>query len=353
MAQLSEFEFSRMFRMGRTAFGKLLNLIKENISVNQQQAINSSGSCIPNVTRLAATLRWLAGGSYLDISFEFGLDQRNFFSKHYFLWKTIDAIDSVLKLGFSLDPTYLSNTAADFARFSKGRMTGCVLAVDGWVCATRKPTRKEVGDCVISYRNRKNCWGIIVMAGCDAKCRFSLLSAQCSGGTHDYPAWEGTRLAALLKENKLPEPYYFVGDEAFVCTNNFLVPWPGTGLGLWKDSFNYHLSSMRQCIERAFGLLTQRWGIFWRPLRCQFKKWSTVVTVAAKLHNFCIDENCPMPSGAVVDRLTPENHWRVIDNDPLPNAGDVFPHSSGNMRRDITNQLLAAGITRPPHAMTC
>lgn len=48
---------------------------------------------------------------------------------------------------------------------------------------------------------------------------------------------------------------------------------------------------MRQCIERAFPLLTQRWDIFWRPLRSSYDKWTLVCSVAAKLQNFCIHEN--------------------------------------------------------------
>ena len=39
----------------------------------------------------------------------------------------------------------------------------------------------------------------------------------------------------------------------------------GRGLDRYKDSFNYWLSHSRQAVERAFGMLTQRWGIFWRP----------------------------------------------------------------------------------------
>ena len=67
------------------------------------------------------------------------------------------------------------------------------------------------------------------------------------------------------------------------------TPWSGHNLDEWKDAFNYHLSAMRQCIERAFALLTQKWGIFWRPLRCSHHRWPLVCTVAAKLHNYCID----------------------------------------------------------------
>ena len=49
---------------------------------------------------------------------------------------------------------------------------------------------------------------------------------------------------------------------SFVCSDQLLTPWGGHGLDLWRDSFNFHLSSMRQCIERAFAHLTQKWGIF-------------------------------------------------------------------------------------------
>ena len=352
MSECTDFEFTRMFRMGRAAFGKLLDLIKNDISAKDGR--KGGAYSIPNVTKLAATLRWLAGGSYLDISSLFGLDQSNFFNKHGFLWKTIDAIDAALDLGMSFAPDFLARTAAEFAALSRNRMTRCVMAVDGWVCETRQPTKSEVGaETVLTYRNRKSCWGIVCIAGCDARCRFLMMSAKCSGNTHDHVAWDSTTMATLLEAGVLPEEYYFIGDEAFVNTNQFLIPWSGTGLGLWKDSFNYHLSAMRQTIERAFGLLTQRWGIFWRPLRFRFSKWSTVVTVCAKLHNFCIDESCAVPLGAVDDRLTPENIWRVFDNHPSredDDGGRMFIRPTGAKRRDITTQLEIAGVVRPGHA---
>jgi hypothetical protein len=75
------------------------------------------------------------------------------------------------------------------------------------------------------------------------------------------------------------------GDEAFANRDQLLVPWSGRGLGLAKDAFNYHLSAMRQTIERAFGLLVARWGVLWRPLRVAVHRWPLVTTVCAKLHN--------------------------------------------------------------------
>ena len=171
MAEMSDRDFARMFRMNRSGFKKLLERIEQDISVDEAQAKRSSGSAISKVPRLAATLRWMAGGSYLDICATFGLDTCNFFSDHYVLWDTMRALNKNLKLGFAVDPTYLETTAAEFSNLVGGVMKGCVSAFDGLVCRTRKPTKKEAGMSVLAHRNRKNCWALIVLAGCDARCR--------------------------------------------------------------------------------------------------------------------------------------------------------------------------------------
>lgn len=118
-----------------------------------------------------------------------------------------------------------------------------------------------------------------------------MFSAISTGSTNDILAWDMCAMKSRLENGDLPFPYYFIGDEAFCCVTQFLVPLSGHSLDEWRDAFNYHLSAMRQCIERAFGVLTGRWGIFWRPVRCAFKNWTLVATVAAKLHNFLIDMN--------------------------------------------------------------
>ena len=78
MNELSAWEFERMFRMTREGFQRLLHKVSIHLFLNPQQGINSSGSNISIVTRLAATLRWFAGGSHLDIAALFGLDLHNF-----------------------------------------------------------------------------------------------------------------------------------------------------------------------------------------------------------------------------------------------------------------------------------
>ena len=69
MAELRETNFKRMFRLSRTSFQLLLDKISPHLpKISKIHAIRSSGSCISNITRLASTLRYLAGGSYLERS---------------------------------------------------------------------------------------------------------------------------------------------------------------------------------------------------------------------------------------------------------------------------------------------
>jgi len=125
-------------------------------------------------------------------------------------------------MGFPVnDNERLEQLAEGFRNHSGGVMDGCVLALDGL--------------------------GVIVHCPC----------------TNDIVAWNDSELRYFLELTQgLPSKYFFIGDEAFTNTQQFLSPWPGRGLDRYKDSFNYWLSHSRQCVERGFGMLTKRWGIF-------------------------------------------------------------------------------------------
>lgn len=107
--------------MSREAFVELHALIAPDIVCkNPVKAINSSGSYISTITKLAATLRWLAGGSYLDICALFGLSASNFYDTNYVLWPTIIAIDKRIPLGFDFAESALQEAAEEFSHRSHG-----------------------------------------------------------------------------------------------------------------------------------------------------------------------------------------------------------------------------------------
>jgi hypothetical protein len=82
MDELPDELFRRMFRLDRATFDAHVILLKDHMRPrNEQKAINSSGSAISFKTRLAVSLRWLAGGSYLDICFAFAISYTSFYEK--------------------------------------------------------------------------------------------------------------------------------------------------------------------------------------------------------------------------------------------------------------------------------
>lgn len=349
MNEISELQFKRLFRISRQAFKQLVIKLEDCEEPRDVTAAeNSSGSSITMTTRLACALRWLAGGSYLDICFAFGVAEGSFFHENGVLWGTLTALDNAFEIYFPFDePDRLKKESQNFSKFSHGHLTNCVLAIDGWVCKTRCPTAKEVRF-PMSYRNRHECLGIVVLAGCFADLKFGMFSCVSCGSTNDTMAWDLCAMKRELANGSLPIQYYFIGDKAFSNRDQFLVPYSGSSLERDKDSFNYHLSAMRQCIERAFSLLTLRWGIFWRPLRCSYGKWTLVCTVAAKLHNFCIDEN----EGTREDISPRYDADYEEGDDPAVYLNPFDPEeevarSNGRRRRTLTDMLEQSGIYRP------
>lgn len=351
----SESDFKAMFRMSRDGFHTLLSKIQINMKscdtpIAISRAESSSGSPISKKARLGANLRWLAGGSFHDICTEFGIASGTFFNEDGPLWDTIRAIDDSFFIFLPADDqTKLENIAHGFSACSRNHMNHCVSAIDGWVMRTRKPTEKEVEN-VMAYRNYHDCWGIVILAGCDSKTRFNMWSCKSTGSTNDSLAWQFSQFKKDLESGKLPMQWYVVGDEAFTNTQQFLVPWSGRGLAADKDSFNYHLSAMRQCIERAFGILTERWGIFWRPVKCAFDKWTLLARTCAKLHNFCIDQNELKPSYRLLKDMRRKDTPRVFLNGNNESADRRI--STGDTRKTLTQYFNTAGIIRPAHANT-
>jgi hypothetical protein len=103
-------------------------------------------------------------------------------------------------------------------------MDGCVLALDGFGVIVRCQFIDDM-ERQKDYRFRKGGFAIIVLAGCDVDGRFICATARHSGSTNDIVAWHDSDLCHFLEaENGLPSKYFFIGDEAFTNTHQFLSP---------------------------------------------------------------------------------------------------------------------------------
>ncbi|KAF0306643.1 hypothetical protein FJT64_002391 [Amphibalanus amphitrite] len=88
-------------------------------------------------------------------------------------------------------------------------------------------------------------------------------------------------------------PSVIVADEAFPLTVHMMRPYPGrteSRLGAPATIFNYRLSRARRVVENAFGILSQTWRIFRRPLNVNPEHACTIVRTACILHNYVRDQ---------------------------------------------------------------
>jgi hypothetical protein len=341
---IPEGRFKRMFRVTKATFAMVLDRIRPMIGkrCGLKNNENNSKMVIPPELKLAATLRWLAGGSYLDIAPLYSLSIESFHHPQGPLWPTIEAINQQFSFNFDVsDKDKLEECSLGFYEMSKHRLEGCVMALDGLVVQVKLPS--DV-DNQVSYRNRKGCFALVVLAGCDHACRFTYVNASCPGSSNDQFVWNLCELNHRIQQGQMPGKYFIIADEGLVCTNYLLTPYSGRRLSVEHDSWNYHLSALRQCIERAFGILVKRWGIFWRPFEFDMVHWATVVSVCMKLHNICVTEN------GTAEELDPFEHdfCEGDDREPIFNDDcDVAEQGESQKRRVLSALLHSQGYLRP------
>ena len=82
-------------------------------------------------------------------------------------------------------------------------------------------------------------------------------------------------------------PYFFVGDEGFALNGDILRPFGGSSLSVKKKGvYNYRLCRARRYVECAFGILSNKWRIFQRPLNVSPGFAVDIVKACVVLHNF-------------------------------------------------------------------
>jgi hypothetical protein len=227
---------------------------------------------------------------------------------------------------------------------------GTILAGDGKVVAIKAPTYSDrEGGNIGMYRNRKNCFGLIVAAFCDAFCRFRYFEVSWPGSTNDITAYKQTHLYRMFVKGMIPSKYHMVLDEAYGSIGGDFHLTPFTRSQLLKarsesidkyemmKAFNHLLSSQRITIERCFGMFVRKFGILWKALEYSLATNTLILQVCAKLHNLCI--NHWMKEG---DRAT---EIQKIDEDfRLQNDARIFTRTTGGRERntddDVTQQVL-------------
>ncbi|CAB1114698.1 unnamed protein product [Ectocarpus sp. CCAP 1310/34] len=206
--------------------------------------------------------------------------------------------------------------------------------------------------------SKETVFSILWQATCDANYRFCSMSCIAPGSTNDWTAWNHSDLSTAVKN--LPPGFYMLGDAAYPLSDHLLTPYPGRGLPLDKDAFNFYLSQLRVRIEQAFGILVGQWGILWKPLRVQFAGRCDLITALFRLHNFLRDEKVTPIHRSEEDAEVVQVRPHLLGDKTLPGTFSTTtkttedaqkPTRSGEVstRKGITMMLDNKRQYRPKH----
>ena len=253
-------DFRRYLRVSPDLFDRMVNGITPDAgTLNRQRraAQNSAGRAahhdvdgprggfVEYPLRVAMTLRYLAGGSYLDLCHLFGVHKATFYR---LVWATLEQLDQYLPdMTLEHDVNNLERCRALAGGFNhrmgSKHMAGCIGALDGMALKIETPTTSENFH---KYFCRKLFHAVSVQAVCDADRRFTYLDMSQAGSTHDSTAWNAARtldgsdrMGLRMAKSEVmragcrivaPHGFFLVADDAYRCCHTVVVPWSSAPL---------------------------------------------------------------------------------------------------------------------------
>ena len=187
----------------------------------------------------------------------------------------------------------------------------CIGSLDGKHIALQAPPNSGS-----VFYNYKGFFSVVLLALVDAGYRFVIIDVGSVGSNSDGGIFQNSELGQRLNNGNLdipgpkqidnvrgPLPHVIVADEAFPLKENLLRPYPGSrGYDLTREQriFNYRLSRARRISENAFGMLCQRFRVFFRRIQVMPESAIKIVKACCILHNYLtvpFDDHTPGGGG--------------------------------------------------------
>lgn len=165
---------------------------------------------------------------------------------------------------------------------------GCVGALDGSHFPIHVPLEQQK-----PYRNRYGYLSQNVLAVVDFDMNFTYILAGWEGSAHDGRVLKD----ALGKDLTVPEGCYYLADAGYSNSSFTLTPFRSVRYHLREiqqaeqkpkdmyELFNFRHSSLRNVVERTFGVFKRRWRIFDRPHEFDLSTQRRLVYALAAVHN--------------------------------------------------------------------
>ena len=216
---------------------------------------------------ISATIRMLAGGSYLDIYETHGMTYSYLYRVRDKVLRAILICDE-LKIHFPQTDDEIDNVRVGFMQGTSHKLLHkCVGVIDGLLQLIHCPCKQDCDNNQQGYfSGHYQTYGLNCQGMCDSWLRFTFFAVAAPGKVPDQIALERTRFNEIM--DRIPDFHYVLGDGAYQLTNKFLVPFTGGQREVPEnDSFNFHLSQLRIRIEMALERLVGKWRILRSPLQ--------------------------------------------------------------------------------------
>jgi hypothetical protein len=298
--------FRSMFRMSYACFLTILEQMGPFMERDRSQS-EKAGGYISLSMQLGMSLRYLTGGSYLDIHDRYGVSKSSFYS---LVFECLELIVHHYPIVFPTDPAVLKKLVDGFQQRQHKDMRVFLYvlgALDGILLKIRQLTVKEISQPTL-YHYRKDFHALNVQVICDAYKRYTYCVIDMSGSTHDSRAFANSSLADVIAKGCIPDEYYLLGDAAYKDTAAVMTPYIGN-VCADESVFSFYHSSLRMTIEGSFGMLVNNWGIFQGPIRPAIRRAPVVIKACMALHNLIITHELPQ-----ADPLKPPSRSLSRDN---------------------------------------
>ena len=171
-------------------------------------------------------------------------------------------------------------------------MDNCIGAIDGTHIQVVVPLATAA-----QHRNRHKEKSQNVMCVCDFDMRFTFVLAGWPGSVHDMRVFNDARSRFGDKFPKPPPNKFYLVDSGYPNRPGYLAPYKGLTYHFQeyrdgtmprgkKEHFNFTHSSLRNVIERCFGVLKNKWRILFHLPSYPQQKQSKIIVACIALHNF-------------------------------------------------------------------
>ena len=272
-------EFKRTFRISRSRFGDLVEIVSSKWqSVHGIQSFLCASRVAGGIRRkVAVAMHFLSIESGIRVTAQiFGISIAT-------AWDNVKKVCAIIVQN-SHQFIYLRR---DFVTMSQefeaiAQFPDVVGAVDGSHILLNRPENWK------GMYNRKGVVSLNMQGVVDAKGRFMNISIR-HGSVNDKSLWSSSQFGAQIQEI-IPSWSHVLGDSIYMLRPWMLIPYDTESKDSSERNYNYRHSVTRIVVERSFGILKGRWRCL-KHLRVHgIESAAMLIEVCVCMHNFAMED---------------------------------------------------------------